>query len=475
MASPLYRFLLIAFLGFPSGIPSRCEELSLGPFYHRSALTLQPGTRVEALGPLLSQDSNEPEHSLTVSPFFTYRRDRQADATELSVIYPLISYNRFGAEYRFQCLQLLSWAGGRSLRDQTASRATFFPFYFQQRSSDSNRNYTAVFPLFGHLENRLFRDEVDFALFPLYLKSRKNEVTTENYLFPFFHRRHGEAVAGWQLWPLFGTEHKDVTTKTNAFGDPETVAGHKKMFFLWPFCFNNRLGLGTENPETQRVWVPFFSRQRSPQRDSSSYLWPIGFTYTEDREKKYREWDAPWPLVVFARGEGKTANRIWPLFSRAKNATLESNFYLWPIYKFNRVNSSPLERERTRLLLFLYSDLVERNTTTGTALKRTDLWPLFMARRDHNGNERFQLFSLIEPLLPPSQSVERLYSPLWSIWRSEKNPSTGAASQSFLWNLYRRDTAPHSKKCSLLFGLFQYQSDPEGTRARLFFVPLKRH
>ena len=40
---------------------------------------------------------------------------------------------------------------------------------------------------------------------------------------------------------------------------------------------------------------------------------------------KYREWDAPWPLIVFARGEGKTTTRVWPLYSRAHNATLESS------------------------------------------------------------------------------------------------------------------------------------------------------
>ncbi|MBI2949443.1 MAG: hypothetical protein HYY23_17535, partial [Verrucomicrobia bacterium] len=411
-----YRIVILACLGLFLR-NTHCEEHSFGPLYDRSPLTLEIGTRTELFGPLISRELIEGGSSLTFSPLFTFREDAGANASELSLAYPVMSYKRFGSEYRFHLFQLLSWAGGASSQGQTNRRFTFFPFYFQQRSSDSNRNYTAVVPLFGHLENRLFRDEVDFALLPLYLKSRKKDVTTENYLFPFFHRRHGEGLAGWQLWPLIGMEHKDLTTKTNAFGDTEMVGGHDKRFLLWPFYFNNRLGLGTENPETQRLFLPFYSAQRSPRRDSTTYFWPFGFTSTEDREKKYREWDAPWPLVVFARGEGKTANRIWPLFSQAKNATLESDFYLWPLYKRDRVNSSPLDRRRTRILLFLYSDLAERNTTTGTALERTDLWPLFTARRDHNGNERLQMLSVIEPLLPASKTVERLYSPLWSVWR----------------------------------------------------------
>jgi hypothetical protein len=68
--------------------------------------------------------------------------------------------------------------------------------------------------------------------------------------------------------------------------------------------------------------------------------------------------------------------------------------------------------------------------------------------------------------------VERSLSPLWSIWRAERNAKTGANSQSLLWNLYRRDATPETKKCSLLFGLFQYQSSPAGKRWRLFYIPM---
>ena len=122
-------------------------------------------------------------------------------------------------------------------------------------------------------------------------------------------------------------------------------------------------------------------------------------------------------------------------------------------------------------MFFLYSDLIEGNEETGTALQRTDLWPLFTARRDHNGDERLQIPALLEPLLPNNKSIERNHSPVWSLWRSEKNGRTGQASQSFLWNLYRLDAAPESRKCSLLFGLFQYQSGAEGKRVRLFYIP----
>ena len=239
------------------------------------------------------------------------------------------------------------------------------------------------------------------------------------------------------------------------------------FFALWPIFSNQKTGIGTELPQKQQALLPLYSLLRSPLRDSSTYLWPF-FTYIDEREKKYREWEAPWPFIVVARGEGKTTTRFWPLFSRAHNETLESDFYLWPIYKYNRQHAAPSDRERTRILFFLFSHITEKNEETGDAMHRTDFWPLFTARRDLNGNQRLQILSLLEPILPNNKSIERDWSPLWSLWRSEKNAQTGATSQSLLWNLYRRDATPESKKCSLLFGLFQYQSNAEGKHWRLF-------
>ena len=106
--------------------------------------------------------------------------------------------------------------------------------------------------------------------------------------------------------------------------------------------------------------------------------------------------------------------------------------------------------------------------------RRIDCWPFFDQRWDFNGNSRLQVLALTETFLPRHKSMDRNYAPLWSVWRSEKNARAGASSQSLLWNLYRRDATPDSKKCSLLFGLFQYQSSTAGKRMRLFYVPLSR-
>ncbi len=308
-------------------------------------------------------------------------------------------------------------------------------------------------------------------MFPIYSETQKKDIVTDNYLYPFFHVRHGDGLHGWQFWPLAGNEHKVVTTLTNGFGDTTLVGGHDDFFALWPVYAQRTQGIGTEDVERYWTVLPFYLQTRSPKRDDTSVLWPF-FSWIDDRGKKYREWQGPWPFVIFTRGEGKTTSRVWPLFSQSHNAELERNSYLWPIYTFRRTHSDPLDIRRTRIAFYLYDNMVEKNTTSGAEKRRVDMLPFFTYHRDFNGNRRLQILAPVEPAVPDNRGVERNWSPLWSIWIMENNPQTGASSQSFLWNLYRHESTPASRKCSLLFGLFQYQSDSEAKRVRLFYIPV---
>jgi hypothetical protein len=458
------------------GLLNGAEDISLGPLAEHFRLTLDLGERTEIFGPLFyHQTSGEPGNVTDVwalPPLFSHGFNDDLDSEFYDFLWKGATYTRYGKESRFQLLQWFSFSGGQTQADADVRRFTLFPFYFQQRSPIPEKNYTALFPFYGTIKNRLFRDEIRVVLFPVYGQSRRRGVVTDNWLYPFFHWRRGDQLSGWQVWPIAGHEHKQLTLRTNRWGDVEPIGGHDQFFALWPFFSNQRAGLGTSNQLHQQAFIPFYSYVRSPARDSTSYGWPFGLTHTIERERKYAEWGAPWPLNVFAHGEGKTTRRIWPLFSHASNASQASDWYLWPVYKHNRLHSDPLDRERTRVMLFLYSDLSVKNTQSGTRQRRIDLWPLFTANRDFDGRSRLQVLALLEPFLPGNPSVERDLAPLWSIWRSERHATRGMASQSFLWNLYRRETTPTSRKCSLLFGLFQYQSDPDRQRWRLFYVPV---
>jgi len=458
-----------------SSLQAEPEPASFGPLFHEFKLTLDLGHRTEAVSPFyyheLVGEPGDQTEIWAVPPLFSYALNKDTDYHQFAFLWKGLTFNRYGSEYRVQVVQILSSAGGLTQSETNVDRFTVFPIYFQQRSPIPEKNYTALFPLFGKIYNRMFRDEMRFVLFPLYGQSRKRDVVTDNYLYPVFHLRHGNSLTGWQFWPLLGHEHKDPTWRTNQWDELETMGGHDKQFVLWPIYFNHHTEIGTTNLSHQQAVVPFYNYLRSPSRDSTSYLWPIGVTHTVDRQRQFVELGAPWPLIVFAHGAGKTTRRVWPFYSDARNASQTSRWYLWPVYKYNRLNSPPLDRERTRILFFLYSDLSVKDTDGGRRLRQRDLWPLYTDRTELDGRHRLQLLSLLEPFLPNNTSVGRDLSPLWSVWRSEQNPRTGAASQSLLWNLYRHDTTADTKKCSLLFGLFQYQSGPDRQRWRVFYIP----
>jgi hypothetical protein len=495
MRFALFNLCLALLLGVAPAC-AQDDPLHLGPLFDTFGLTLEPGKRSEAVGPFYYSQQRDTETSFGVPPLFARVEDPAVESLEFDIVYPIISYDRFGKEYRFHIFQLIAWAGGMDQGETNVHRFNLFPFYAHQWSDNPERDYFAIWPFYGNMKNRLFRDEIDFVMWPFYVKTRRREgssgvpdkdfqalgyqfarsrkggVITYNYFTPFVHFRYGEGLEGWQFWPFVGHEKKTVTTRTNDWGDAVSSPGHENRFVMWPFYLEFWADIGTENPTHAQALVPFYSKERSPQRDSTTYFWPLGVTITDDRARKYHEVGAPWPLIVYAEGEGKHTRRIWPFFSQAWNNELRSDFYLWPVVKYNRFESFPLLRTRTRILFFGASKTVEKNMETGQARRRTDVWPLFSYRQDFDGSSRFQMLVITETVLPVSKSMDRSYSPLWSIWRAEHNIKTEARSQSFFWNLYRRETTPDSKKVSLLFGLFQYHSSPAGSRTKLFFVPV---
>jgi hypothetical protein len=447
------------------------NEQHIGFLFDRFQDPLTQGLRTEALGPLFYTEKDEDQTSWGIPPLCWGMHDTNTDVQRFGCAYPVFTFNRYGTEYRWQFMQILNWSGGNNQQNQEAKGFTIFPFYFHQRSADSNKNYTAFFPFYGTVKNRMFSDEISVVMFPIYCRSRKAGVTTESYMVPFGAKKHGEALEGWKVLPFAGHTHKDPTTRTDAFGDTEPVPGFDRRFIMAPFYFHSVSGIGSTNVVEEKALLPIYYTVRSPMRDSTTVAWPF-VTHVEDRGRKYKEWQTPWPIIVFARGEGKHTSRVWPFYSNAEITNQQSRFYMWPLYTMHHFEGETVDRTRTRIAYFFYSDINEKNKETGKFRDRKDMWPFFTYKRDLDGNSRLQLIAPLEPILPFSESIEREYSPVWSFWRGEKNPTTGAASYSFFWNLYRRETKPDSKKCSLLFGLFQYQSSSVGKQMRLFYVPV---
>ena len=126
---PFFRLFFAAF-----ALLSSAFAVDFGPIYDSFPLTLTPGKRTEIAGPLFNVEKTTNDWGWTFSPLMTYRHNPGVDNTSFDLVYPILSYDRYGSEYRFHIFQVFSISGGNTQKQEKKKRFTLFPFYFQQRS-----------------------------------------------------------------------------------------------------------------------------------------------------------------------------------------------------------------------------------------------------------------------------------------------------------------------------------------------------
>src|SRR5438552_1447491 len=129
-------------------------EFHAGPIFDHFRLTLEPGERTELAGPLYYYEKKESQRIWAVPPLLSYTSDAATDFEEVDLGYPIITYDRYGGQYRLQIFQLLSFAGGPTQHESFRNRFTILPLYFQQRPPDSKQSYTASGPFHRHRHNQ---------------------------------------------------------------------------------------------------------------------------------------------------------------------------------------------------------------------------------------------------------------------------------------------------------------------------------
>lgn len=428
-------------------------------------------TSLNALGPFLKYERKGNEREYGLRPLYFHAGDKTEEVGYSEFLYPVASRKSDPQLTYFQGLHLLNYDFGA--REQgSGNEFSLFPFLFYGRN-EARGDYFAFFPIGGKIYEKFGRDEIRFALFPLYGQTRKKDTTVTNVLWPVFARIQGENESGVKFWPLFGSSEKDGV--------------YRKRFYLWPIIFRYDLGLNTDNPQYRRLIFPLFVGEESPQITSRTYFWPF-FSYREDRRRDYEEWNFPWPLFQIAHGEYKEATRFLPLYARERTGSLHKRWYLWPVYKIEQTSTDVLDRRRDRVLYFLFSRINEKlHAEEGPRTQRVDLWPLFTYSQS-DGVAHFHALSLLEPFFPGNTGVERNWSPLWRLYQ-RKWDSHGNEVSSLLWNLYWKERRPDALAMELfpffrvqqqadefvdwqiLKGLFRYRSDAEGKKVYMFYLP----
>lgn len=428
-------------------------------------------SNLSILGPLVKILKQGDETVTALRPLVYNAAVERDDSSKTSIIYPVASVTTGPEQWNLQVLQIFQINEfRRDEPDEAENSSMLFPLYIRGESEEHG-TYTSLFPLYGTLYDRLFRDEIHYVLFPLYGRTVAKGTTTRHYLYPFFSTIEGKDEEGWQFWPVYG----------QASGEGR----YEKQFVLWPLYLRERTGLNTDNPTERLTVFPFYASTESPRLSSRTFLWPFA-GWSSDRSTGQEERYYLWPFVMTARGEKKEVDRYLPFYSRERTRESSKHWYLWPLLSHDEITSDTYCRERDRVLFFLFSDNVETWPIDGAERRTTAFWPLFTYHRNERGVKSFSFPAPLEPLTD-RDGIEQSWAPLWRLYIQRWNDG-GDSAVSFLWNLYWHEkrgndlayelfplltyrSLGEGTETSILKGLVRYRSTGAGWALRLFWLP----
>ena len=432
-------------------------------------------SNLSLFGPLFKFQKKGNDRDTALRPLFYDTANTKTDWSSTEYLYPLASSSTSSEASTVQVMQLYQKNIYHKDEEGKQEKGTMlFPFYISGRS-EKYGPYTSVFPLYGDIYERFWRDEYHYVLFPLYGRTVKKGTTTRNYLYPFFATTDGERESGFQAWPLYGQSAKEGV--------------YSKRFVLWPFYMKEQSGLDTDNPTKRLYLLPLYAATDSPKSTARYYLWPF-FGHKTDSQGNLEERDYFWPFVRTIRGDTRTLDSFLPFYSRDERKETRKLWYMWPLYKHEEMDSAVFRQDRDRVLYFLYTDNRESWPKDGSEKRRTAFWPLFVYNRDPRGIKSLSLPAPVEPVLD-REGIEKVWAPFWRIYQQRWNDQ-GDSAVSFLWNLYWHESrsdglayefypvmAYRSGKrladFQLLKGFVRYRSDAGEKKLSFLWLPFGMH
>lgn len=434
-------------------------DVNWGPFF--SLEYSRECTRVRALGPLYERVSLAHQANwLAVRPLFSGLESAKSRDSAREILWPLAARHVNGTDLRIRCL-----TGIYHDYDLAATNRHWafwgLPVFFAGRTAGGEK-YFAVFPVGGTVRDILGYDEISFALFPLYAKTRDGSVTGNNLLWPLIESARGKGKRRHRVLPFYA-----FSEKANEW---------QKTAVLWPVWTSVRY-LREDEPGGGFVLFPLFGRVHVPEQTVWMAIPPL-FTY--GRSEKMTKINCPWPFVQYTSGPSRKLH-IWPIWGETEVGNHRNSFFLWPLF-ISRSSVEVNRKTETRWVVPFWaygeefvrkqepgvreSGAVSTNVESGAWTcvgSHSAFWPLFNARRTGTTNT----LNVLDLWPGPDPAVvERNLAPFWRLWTRTVSEST--VSEDLLWGLYRRRCSEWGSQVSL-FPLVESteQSDGRGGRFSL--------
>ncbi|KAF0095044.1 MAG: hypothetical protein E1N59_1472 [Puniceicoccaceae bacterium 5H] len=401
----------------------------------------RPATTTAA-GPFWLGQRWEDRHVYGFRPItLTYQPLDLPEDIDFHLLYPIFNYHESGDMVYWDVYSLIRYRhdSGSDITDFQA-----FPFLFYFDSPNPEANYAAFWPVGGTLKNFFGRDRVDFAAWPLYVRTRNEEAVRYSVPWPFVQYLTGPESRGAALWPLYGHFEKDDD--------------YARTFAAWPIYYDVYRDLDEPQPRHDFGVLPFYARSTDAGLKSETFGWPF-FGYTKEWEPRptYNETRYFWPLFVQGEGEEKFINRWMPFYTHEGKGLHKKKWYMWPILKRSERYEEPMTIDRDQLLYFLWWD--ERRSTASWESRKTFLWPLFGYWDDGQEARQIQLLDPLGGLFPNNSTMRDAWGNLFAIYRYDRRGDS--QEHSVLWNLVNWKRA-EGETLNLEIGpLFDYERAEE--------------
>ena len=302
-ALPLTTIFLLVLIQFQTGDSAALDTINLGPLYYMEKDPETGEKKIDALGPFVSYKSSEDEKEYGFRPIFYNYKNYKKDRTSFDFLYPFSTHRTFEGDTKFQMLVYIFYYKSDVRPSGFVEKDfTLFPFIFSKQAENPEESYFAFFPFGGKLKNKYGKDQISFFMFPLFLQTKKEGVTNNNFLWPFMGYYTGEGVKGGRLWPLYGKRYKPGV--------------FSESFALWPIFLNREADFMGFQAHARAV-MPFYYGLDFPGRKQRTYLWPF-FNTIDNTKDGYKRWDMPWFFVTITRGQHPHEQALAPIFQKTE-------------------------------------------------------------------------------------------------------------------------------------------------------------
>ncbi|MCC6414652.1 MAG: hypothetical protein IT582_01920 [Opitutaceae bacterium] len=451
-----FKALLCA-LAFTASAGLLRAEHNLWPLLvEQTDATTGETTDRQILGPLIfSKTAPDGARYEGLRPLWLEHADAAAGREERSFLYPLYSWRRDTTTEAWTVFNVINHSHAQTGASAFEPRKfDVWPFWFSRDTGDPATSYRALLPIAGTIKHRFGQDQIDWTLFPLYLRTEKSGMVTTATPWPFIKRITGDGHDGFAVWPLFGRAEKP--------------GAYRKRSWLWPLIYKNELRLSDPVPTVMQGFLPFYTREQSAGAVSENFLWPF-FGYTrQTAPAAYHENRYLWPLLVQGRGDQRHVNRWAPFYTHSIRKGVDKKWVLWPLIREETWTADGLAHEKQQLFWFIYWSHEQRSTTNPALphAHKSHFWPLFSAWDNGAGRHQGQFPSPLGVFFPTNDKVRALYEPLFALYRYDQR-APDDVRHAFLWRAITWRRTGTEREFHFIGPLFSSERDETGQRVEL--------